>query len=181
LKLPLTILLLISLTANSQSYVASWTGWGHLSYQIQQAIDTNRWQTIGTVNGQIAQNNYQFTVPGPTYYYRIKADKDSTKAILVSEVLSIKNPPSKGKKSRIQALSVKVSVTDMIHYTIESPQVQQMRYSLYDITGRKIKEMQVNLHEGTNEIYDSRPVVRGIYYSQFVGYFDFITAKIINE
>ena len=182
MKLLFIILISFLFTNSNAQYTAIWTGWGHTSYQVQKGMDSLHWTTIGTVSGQLATADYQYSLADANYYYRIKADKDSSQAILVSEVLSIKTPPAKGKKTRIQTLSVKVSVTDRIHYTIESPQMQQMQYSLYDITGRKIRERTVNLREGTNEIFDQKPAVNGIYYGQFVGYFDKpLIAKIINE
>ena len=180
MKLILTILLFSFLKSEAQ-YTANWTGWGHSIYEVQQGLDSSNWVTIGKVNGQTCTANYQYNIPAVNYYYRVKADKDSTKAILVSEVLSVKTPPAKGKKTRIQTLSVKVMVTDKIHYQIESPEMQQMNYSLYDITGRKLTYRLIPLHEGTNDAYDSRPITKGIYYAQFVGYFNSITAKIINE
>lgn len=182
MKFFLTILTLFTLSCSAQPYVANWTGAGHSLYLVQQGKDSLNWTTIGTVVGQPSSSTYQFTIPGPTYYYRIKADGDTTCAILVAEVLSIKNPPpAHGKKSTIQTLSVKVSVSNRIHYSIESQRDQLMTYSLYDITGRKLSYRLINLHEGTNEVYDSKPIVRGIYYAQFVGYFDMITVKIPNE
>lgn len=179
MKLILTILFFSFLQTDAQ-YVANWTGWGHSVYEVQQGLDSNNWITIGRVNGQLATANYQYTVPSVNYYYRIKADKDSTKAILIAEVLSIKTPPAKGKKTRIQNLSVKVSVGSQIHYTISSPRSEMMNYSLYDITGRKLREKEVFVHEGINEMFDEKPAVQGIYYSQFIGYFDLITTKIIR-
>ena len=179
MKFILTILTLFFLKADAQPYVASWTGQGFSKYEIQQAIDTNNWNTIGTIAGKSSIYNYTFNVPGPTFFYRIKADQYCTKPILISEVLSIKNP-SKGKKSRIEKLTVKVSVESEIHYTIESPQPQQMQYSLYDMSGRRLSEKTINLQTGTNTFSDKKPNT-GIYYGQFVGYFDCVTTKIINQ
>jgi hypothetical protein len=159
--------------------VANWTGAGHSLYLVQQGKDSLNWTTIGTVVGQ-PSNTYQFTIPGPTYYYRIKADEDTTCAILVAEVLSIKNPPpAHGKKSTIQTLSVKVSVSNRIHYSIESQRDQLMTYSLYNNMGQKITSKPVSLHIGVNDFYDQKPAF-GVYYGTFEGYFDFVSVKIMN-
>jgi hypothetical protein len=180
-KLLFTILLFISFKLEAQPYVANWTGWGHNSYQVQQGRDSINWITIGTVAGQLDAKTYQFTIPGPNYYYRIKADQDTTCAILVAEVLSIKNTPAKGKnKKLIQNLSVKIMVGSQIHYQIESPEPEQMQYSLYDIMGRKIRSRMINLHAGQNDFFDQKPAT-GIYYGSFEGYFNHLTVKFINQ
>jgi hypothetical protein len=180
-KFIVAILLFISFKLGAQPYVANWTGAGHSLYLVQQGKDSLNWTTIGTVAGQLNSSTYQFTIPGPSYYYRIKADQDSTCAILVAEVVSIKNPsPAHGKKSTIQTLSVKVSVSNRIHYTIESQRDQLMTYSLYDMTGRKLSSKLVPLHIGVNDFFDRKPDVFGVYYGTFEGYFDFVSVKIMN-
>lgn len=180
MKFLVTILLFISFKPEAQPYVANWTGSGHSLYLVQQGKDSLNWTTIGTVAGQLS-NTYQFTIPGPTYYYRIKADQDTTCAILVAEVLSIKNPPpAHGKKSTIQTLSVKVSVSNRIHYTIESQRDQLMTYSLYNNMGQKITSKPVSLHIGVNDFYDDKPAF-GVYYATFQGYFDFATTQFISQ
>lgn len=179
----MVILLFITTAAKSQNYVANWTGWGHTEYMVQQATDTSSWTTINVVTGTLAKTNYQCVIPGATFYYRIKADNDSTSALLVGETLGIKNnPPAHGKtKTRIATLSVKVSVESQIHYTIQSQRDQLMTYSLYDATGRKVRSKLVPLHIGQNDFFDRKPAVLGVYYGTFEGYFDFITLKIINR
>jgi hypothetical protein len=177
-KFLFTILLFISFKLGAQPYVANWTGSGHSLYLVQQGKDSLNWTTIGTIAGQLNSSTYQFTIPGPTYYYRIKADGDTTCAILVAEV--VKNPqPAHGKKS-IQTLSVKVSVSNRIHYTIESQRDQLMTYSLYNSMGQKITSKPVSLHIGVNDFYDSKPVF-GVYYGTFEGYFDFVTTQFISQ
>jgi hypothetical protein len=180
-KFLLTILtLFISFKLEAQPYVANWTGAGHSLYLVQQGKDSLNWTTIGTVAGQLSSSTYQFTIPGPTYYYRIKADQDTTCAILVAEV--VKNPPpAHGKKTSIQTLSVKVSVSNRIHYTIESQRDQLMTYSLYDMTGRKVSSKLVPLHIGVNDFFDRKPDVFGVYYGTFEGYFDFVTTQFISQ
>src|SRR6185312_502674 len=140
MKLLLTILTLIS-TCQAQKYTASWTGWGHTLYQVQQGRDSLNWATIGNVTGSIASANYSYTIPAANYYYRVKADKDTTKALYLPETLNIKNPRS-----------------------------EQLEYNLYDIAGRKLSHRLINVFYGTNEFYDSKPVVQGVYYATFQGY-----------
>jgi hypothetical protein len=176
-------IILTALTLNcSAQYTAFWTGWGHKSYEVQQGLDSLNWTTIGTVNGQLAVSDYSFDLPATNYYYRVKADKDSSQALLVSETLNIKNnPPAKGKtKTRIATLSVKVNVGSQIHYTIESQRDQLITYSLYNNMGQKIASKLVPLHIGQNEVYDRKPDSWGVYYGTFEGYFDFVTVKVPN-
>jgi hypothetical protein len=128
-------------------------------------------------------SDYSFDLPATNYYYRIKADKDSSQALLVPATLNIKNnPPAHGKtKTRIQTLSVKVSVRSQLHYTIESQRDQLMTYSLYDMTGRKLTSKLVPLHIGANDFFDRKPETMGVYYGTFEGYFDYLPVKIMNR
>lgn len=181
MKFLTTILLLLS-TCYGQKYVANWTGWGHTSYTIQQGIDSLHWSSIGTVNGQLAVNSYQFTIPGANYYYRVVADRDSTAALFVPQALIINgHGKTKITKTAIQTLSVKFFSGSQLHFQIESTRTEQLQYSLYDITGRKLSAKTVPVFIGMNDFYDERPSVRGIYYASFQGYFDMITAKIMVQ
>ncbi|HXS58994.1 MAG TPA: hypothetical protein VN726_22880 [Hanamia sp.] len=179
MKLLLTILTLIS-TCQAQKYTASWTGWGHLSYQVQQGRDSLSWSTIGNVTGSIASANYSYTIPAANYYYRVKADKDTTKALYLPETLDIKNPPPAKGKTKVQIQSLSVKVLPQMHFIIESPRSEQLEYNLYDIAGRKLSHSLINVFIGTNEFHDSRPIIQGVYYATFQGYFDFIPVKIIR-
>lgn len=180
MKLLVTILTFLTLNCSAQQYVANWTGWGHTSYQIQQGRDSVNWITIGQIQGQLSKSTYQFTVPGATYYYRIIADKDSTCAILVPEVLSIPHGHKiRAKKTSITSMNVKVLMGSQIHYRIETPRSEQVRYGLFDMMGRKISGRNINLFPGVNDVFDKKPI-RGVYYGTFQGYFDFITVKVPN-
>ena|GEM_PF-5371615 len=181
MKLIFTILILISfLKLEAQKYTASWTGWGHTSYTIQQGRDSLSWSTIGSVTGSIASANYSYTIPAANYYYRVKADKDTTKALYLPETLNIKNPPPGKGKTKVQIQSLSVKVLPDMHFVIESPRSEQLEYNLYDIAGRKLSHSLINVFYGTNEFYDSKPIIQGIYYATFQGYFDFIPVKIIR-
>jgi hypothetical protein len=182
-KFIVAILLFISFKLGAQPYVANWTGSGHSLYLVQQGKDSLNWTTIGTVSGQLAVSDYSYDLPAVNYYYRVKADKDSSQALLVTETLGIKNnPPAKGKtKTRIATLSVKVSVESQIHYTIQSQRDQLMTYSLYDAIGRKVSSKLVPLHIGVNDFFDRKPDVFGVYYGTFEGYFDFVTTQFISQ
>lgn len=182
MKLLFTIVTLLTLNCQAQ-YTAYWTGWGHTSYEVQQGLDSTHWTTIGQVSGELAVTDYSYDLPAVNYYYRIKADKDSSQALLVAETLNIKNnPPAHGKtKTRIATLSVKVSVESQIHYTIQSQRDQLMTYSLYDIQGRKLTSKLVPLHIGVNDFFDRKPDVFGVYYGTFEGYFDFVTTQFISQ
>lgn len=183
----LIILLILGVQqcVKSQPYVIYWTGAGHTSYQVQQGRDSLNWNTIGTVNGTLATTNYQYTIPGPTYYYRIKANSDSSQAIMVAETLSIKKGGSSSgghKKPKLIALSIKANTTGSdINYTILSPQPQQLIYMLYNVGGQLITKQTINLYTGTNIFKDTRPIVKGMYFGQFTGYLsEPITVKVNN-
>lgn len=180
MRLLLTILAIVS-TVQAQKYTASWTGWGHTLYQVQQGRDSLSWSTIGNVTGSIASANYVYIIPAANYYYRVKADQDTTKALYLSETLGIQIPPKvKKDKPQIENLSIRLLDGSQLHFVIESPRSEPLTYNLYDMAARKLNSQVVPVFIGSNNFYDSKPIVRGVYFATFQGYFDFIPIKIIR-
>lgn len=180
MKLILVILPFLFFQANAQQYVANWSGWGHSMYHIQYGLDSSHWVTLDSLPGIMDSSDYQFDIPVNNFYYRVTAGKDTTCALFTPEALSISTDSLfTAPNTRVTTLDISVQVTSQLHFTIKSPQSQSMAYELYDAIGRLIHRGQINLFKGTNNFFDSKPVAKGVYYAQFVGYFNTVTLKLI--
>jgi hypothetical protein len=119
MKYIFTILVLLSTNLFAQNYVAQWTSSLHTNYEVQQSSDGINWKTIGNVRGEILEKTYQYIIPGPGYFYRVKADSQQSKVIFLEPIILSVQIISAYIKGNI--LTWTVGVEDNVdHYLIES-------------------------------------------------------------
>jgi hypothetical protein len=119
MKYQLVILLLFPTNLFAQNYIAQWTSSIHDIYEVQQSVDGEAWETIGTVPGLIEKSTYHYVVPGAGYFYRIKAGDVNSISIWLQPVIMPVNITSASVKA--STLTWNVSNEDGIdYYLIES-------------------------------------------------------------
>lgn len=88
MKFLLTILILFSFKAYSQSYVLSWNSGGHTKYVIQKSTDNSTWKNITTITAKVTDTSFDYTLPLPVKfnYYKVVADTYQSKSIYISNI-----------------------------------------------------------------------------------------------
>lgn len=149
-------------------------------------------QTTGPVQTSIAQPDSANTlvkglfVPGK-YEYELTVsnvfgeDKDSVViTVLPGSVLSI-NPdePYQITRPEIKRLEIKAMArASDIFIQIKSPRVQKIECGLFDMYGRKLAKIEMQILKGTNYMIVPKPRINGVYFLRFATYFESITQKI---
>lgn len=91
MKILLTILIIfLFVTTKAQSYVLQWESTGHTKYAVFQSADNTTWKNIYSINRNLTDTTFSYTLPMPVKfnYYKVVADNgtDSSKTIYVNNI-----------------------------------------------------------------------------------------------
>lgn len=164
-----------------QGYTAEWKSGGHEEYLIQQSVgDTFHWRKIGTIKSKMTDSVFSFDVPGPTYYYRIVADQDTSKNVLVYNIMAIE-PDSVFRPQTNFENSIKIiNAGQQLKISITSQRDNLMEYQLADIAGRVLQSGQWFIKKGLNTAYLPFNWPHGIYIIYFQTAYGKAVRKVVK-
>lgn len=178
MKKIITVTLSFVILSLSKGLTAQMTfHWRQYSGRIQTNIvnpdSANTLVTGLTLEGQYG---YELTVSNA-----FGEDKDSCIiTVLRDRTLSIINDTSYHiERPEIKNLEIKmITRASDIFLQIKSPRQQEIKCIIYDIVGRPIAQIVMQVKHGTNYISIPKPRIQGVYILTFATYFNYITQKI---
>lgn len=150
--------------------------WRQISGPVQtNIIDPDSAKT--QVNGLYEMGIYEFELSVTNDF---GAGLDTCAVTVTAGTLDIKKDSVFHLRPVIKTLEIKtITRASDIFVQIKSPKFQQLECALYDLTGRKLAHIILNVKQGTNYLTIPKPAMPGIYVIRFLTYFESVTQKVV--